>query len=75
MKALTPTSHAIGSYPQPPQNPHFYLGKSKSHIEQKLLRLNYSSIEFMHWLYVLELGLVLSFDKQICVKVGDFDSF
>lgn len=77
MKTLTPTSHVVGSYPHPSPNrkPHPYLGKSKSQLEQELLRLNYQITHFLHWLYVVELGLVLSFDKQICVQVGDFDIF
>ena len=47
-----------------------YVGQSQSQIERALVRLNYHMTQFAHWLYVYELGLVLSFSHQICIKVG-----
>ena len=47
-----------------------YVGQSQSQIEQAFVRLNYHMTQFSHWLYVYELGLVLSFSHQICIKVG-----
>lgn len=45
--------------------PHF-LGKSKS-----VIMANFSdAIEFLHWLYLPTLGVILSFDKQICCDIG-----
>lgn len=43
-----------------------FLGKPKSAIITQLG----DYVEFLHWLYVPALGLVLSFDKQICCGVG-----
>lgn len=46
-----------------------FIGLSKAQIRQDLLRLNLASVEFVHWLAIPDLGLVLSFDHQICVDV------
>lgn len=43
-----------------------FLGKSKSAIMAHFA----DSVEFLHWLYLPKLGLVLSFNKQICDKIG-----
>lgn len=45
---------------------HSFLGKSKSAIMTNFT----DSVEFLHWLYLPTLGLVLSFDKQICCHIG-----
>ena len=45
-------------------NTHF-LGKSKSTIIKQLG----DYVEFIHWLYVPKLGVMLSFDKQVCCGV------
>ena len=47
-------------------NPTILLGKPKSAI----LVLFDDCIEFGYWLYVPTLGVVLSFDKQVCASVG-----
>lgn len=47
-------------------NPAILLGKPKSAI----LALFDDCIEFGYWLYVPTLGVVLSFDKQICASIG-----
>lgn len=43
-----------------------FVGKNKSAILQKLLRLNLEYTEFVHWLMIPKLGILLKFDKQIC---------
>lgn len=45
---------------------HHFLGKSKSVIIKHLG----DYVEFLHWLYVPKLGVVLSFDKQVCCQIG-----
>lgn len=44
------------------------LGQSKSAILAYFGTGN--CVEFLHWLYVPRLGVVLSFDKQICFDIG-----
>ncbi len=44
------------------------LGKSKSTILAYFAKDD--CVEFLHWLYVPTLGMVLSFDKQICSDVS-----
>lgn len=39
-----------------------FLGKSKSVIMANF----HDSIEFLHWLYLPTLGIILSFEKQVC---------
>lgn len=43
-----------------------FIGKNKSAILQQLLRLNLNYTEFVHWLAIPKLGILLKFDKQIC---------
>lgn len=43
-----------------------FLGKSKSSIIADTKHY----IEFLHWLYLPSLGVVLSFDKQICYQIA-----
>lgn len=42
------------------------VGKPKSAI---ICQLTQDYIEFLHWLYVPSVGVVLSFDKQICCGI------
>lgn len=43
-----------------------FLGKSKTLIMHHVG----DYVEFLHWLYLPKLGVLLSFDKQICCEVG-----
>ena len=45
---------------------HDLIGLSKSAI----MRHFEGAVEFLHWLYLPTLGLILSFDKQICFQVN-----
>lgn len=44
------------------------LGKPKSTIMTYFAKED--CVEFLHWLYVPTLGMVLSFDRQLCSHVG-----
>lgn len=71
MKTLIPTTATVGSYTiSQSLNQHAYLGKSKWQIKQDLQHTASQITEFADWLYVLELGLILSFRHQVCVQVG-----
>lgn len=43
-----------------------FVGKHKSLVLQMLLKLNIHYTEFVYWLAIPKLGLLLKFDKQIC---------
>lgn len=43
-----------------------FIGKHKSLVLQMLLKLNINYTEFVHWLAIPKLRLLLIFDKQIC---------
>ncbi|WP_315043310.1 hypothetical protein ACGTJS_09155 [Faucicola mancuniensis] len=68
------TQHSkIGSQPfdNVNQNNH-YIGQNKTDIVKKLLNLKVDYVEFVHWLAVPTLGLLLKFDKQICYQISDY---
>lgn len=44
-----------------------YLGKSKATLLDEFTQDD--CVEFMHWLYVPKLKLLLSFHKQVCAGV------
>ncbi len=50
-------------------NSSFWLDQSKSQIKQSLKKFDREWVEFVHWLAIPGLGLLLHFDHQICRQV------
>lgn len=50
-----------------------FMGKTKSDIKAALTKTQSEYVEFLHWLFVPRLAVVLSFDKQRCCGVGQLD--
>lgn len=51
-------------------NHQYFLGKHKTLILAELSQQNLNYIEFVHWLAVPALGILINFQRQICEKIG-----
>ncbi len=49
-----------------------WLYTDKRYIVDDLLQRNLPYIEFLHWLFIPKLSIVLSFDKQKCCYIDKF---